>query len=62
MEFNPEHKVIIHTLSKEEAEAFIKFLQSEIIRHLDDIKQANSLIDYVKKEKLNAYLSKPSIR
>ena len=48
MEFNSEHKVIISTLSRIEAKAFIKFLESEIIRHQDDIDQAKSLIGYVK--------------
>lgn len=47
MEFNPEHKVIINTLSRIEAKAFIKFLESEIIRHQDDINQAKHLIQTV---------------
>ena len=50
MEFNEEHKVIINTLSRIEAKAFIKFLESEIIRHQDDINQAKSLIGYVKNQ------------
>ena len=48
MEFNNEHKVIISTLSRIEAKAFIKFLESEIVRHLDDINQAISLSGLVK--------------
>ncbi len=44
LEFNNEHKVIIETLSEAEARAFIKFLESEIIRHEDDIKLAKELI------------------
>ena len=48
MEFNNEHKVIISTLSRIEAKAFIKFLESEIVRHGDDIETAQRLIDYVK--------------
>ena len=48
MEFNSEHKVIISTLSRIEAKAFIKFLESEIIRHQDDINQAKSLISLIK--------------
>ena len=55
MEFNAEHKVIIGTLTKDEARAFVKFLESEIIRHQDDINQAESLIGYVKKEVLDEY-------
>ena len=50
MLFNNEHKVIISTLNEPEAKAFIKFLESEIIRHEDDINQAKSLIGYVRKE------------
>ena len=34
MEFNDKHKVIVGTLNRAEAKAFIKFLQSEIIRHV----------------------------
>ena len=52
MIFNEEHKVIIDTLSKEEASAFIKFLESEIIRHQDDIQQADDLIVVVKRRYL----------
>ena len=47
MEFNNAHKVIIDTLSRIEAKAFIKFLESEIIRHQDDIEQARKLIQCV---------------
>jgi len=53
MEFNAEHKVIIDTMNKVEATAFIKFLQSEIIRHEDDIEQARELIVEVIKTCLN---------
>ena len=48
MEFNEQHKVIIETLSRIEAKAFIKFLESEILRHEDDIRQAQELIRLVK--------------
>jgi len=44
MIFNSQHKVIIDTLNQDEAIAFVKFLQSEIIRHEDDIQQARDLI------------------
>jgi hypothetical protein len=54
MKFNEQHLVIINTLSKDEGTAFIKFLQSEIIRHLDDIQNAEELINTVKKEILDA--------
>ena len=53
MIFNDQHKVIVGTLNNDEARAFIKFLESEIIRHKDDINQAKSLIGYVKKEILD---------
>ena len=52
MIFNKDHKVIIETLNKDEAKAFIKFLESEIIRHSDDIDQALNLIKYVYKKVL----------
>lgn len=50
MRFTEEHKVIIDTLKPNEARAFIKFLQSEILRHQDDIKQAFDLIIVVEKK------------
>ena len=50
MEFDPRHKVIISTLSRIEAKAFIKFLESEIIRHEEDIEKARELITLVKWE------------
>jgi len=50
MIFNEEHKVIVGTIDKPEAAAFIKLLRSEIIRHEDDINQAKSLIRYVYKK------------
>lgn len=48
MIFNEEHKVIIGSMTKTEASAFIKFLQSEIKRHQTDIQQAVSLISTVR--------------
>ena len=48
MEFNSEHKVILETLTRIEAKAFIKFLESEIIRHQDDVRLAEELITWVK--------------
>ena len=48
MKFNEEHKVIIDTLTQTEAGAFVKFLESEIIRHQDDIKLAEELIQVVR--------------
>ncbi len=50
MKFNNEHKVIVSTLDLPEVRAFVKFLESEIIWHQDDINKAKSLIGYVKKE------------
>ena len=52
MKFNADHKVIISTLSTPEAKAFIKFLKSEIIRHEDDIRQAENLIKIVEATRL----------
>ena len=43
MEFNEKHKVIIDTMNEDEARAFVKFLDSEIIRHYGDIEQAKKL-------------------
>ncbi len=44
MKFNEVNKVIIETMNPAEAQAFIKFLQSEIARHEMDIDNANILI------------------
>ncbi len=48
MEFSKEAKVIINTMNKDEANAFLKFLDSEIIRHQVDIEQAKKLISDVR--------------
>ena len=48
MEFGEDCKVIIGTLDEVEAKAFIKFLESEIIRHQWDIDNAKELIREVK--------------
>jgi len=45
MIFNEQHLVIIDTLNEAESSAFVKFLKSEIIRHQDDIRQAQSLVE-----------------
>lgn len=51
MKFDPtEHKVIIDTLNHAEAIAFVAFLDSEIIRHNQDIEQAKELKAYIKKK------------
>ena len=44
MEFDEECKVIINSMDKVEAQAFLKFLLSEIKRHHQDIRQARSLM------------------
>jgi len=44
LKFDKEWKVIVSTLTKEEASAFVKFLQSEVKRHEVDIGQARNLI------------------
>lgn len=48
MEFNEQQLVIISTLSKEEARVFIKFLDTEILRHKKDIEDAEKLISHVR--------------
>lgn len=53
MKFNDEHKVIIETLDEAEARAFVKFLSSEILRHKEDIAQAEALILFVEEELKN---------
>lgn len=47
MIFNKQHLVIIESLNLEEARAFVKFLESEIIRHREDIINAQDLINQV---------------
>ena len=50
MKFNKEtHKVEIETMNRTEAKAFIRFLMSEKIRHADDIKDLEILIEEVKR-------------
>ena len=44
MRFDETRKVIIDTLDRNEASAFIKFLESEIARHEEDTKDAYDLI------------------
>jgi len=43
MKFDKDHKVKIETMNEAEARAFILFLDSEIKRHQEDIKQAIKL-------------------
>ena len=50
MVFGEDNKVIISTLNEAEASAFIKFLQSEILRHERDIKDAHYLIEVVQRQ------------
>ena len=52
MNFDNENRVIIGTLTKEQALAFIKFLESEILRHQRDIEDAHKLIIQVRETKL----------
>ena len=52
MTFDEENKVIIETMDAPECKAFIKFLKSEIYRHIQDIEQAQELIGKVR-EKIN---------
>ena len=48
MDFNSDNKVIIDSMDRTEAKAFIKFLESKILRHQKDIQQADGLIMEVK--------------
>ena len=48
MDFDRTNKVIIETMNKDEASAFVKFLESEIARHQMDINNAYDLRDSVK--------------
>ncbi len=43
MDFDEANLVIIDTMTKNEAKAFILFLASEIMRHREDILQAKAL-------------------
>ena len=52
MKFDETNKVILGTMTRIEAKAFVKFLRSEIARHRQDIQQAGDLIMVVK-EKFN---------
>lgn len=47
MNFDETNKVIIDTMNQQEASAFVKFLESEIARHEQDIDEANKLIQEV---------------
>ena len=47
MIFDKQYKVIIDSLTLEEARAFVKFLDSEILRHRGDIIHAQELINQV---------------
>lgn len=55
MEFDEVNKVIISSMTRDEAKVFVLFLASEIMRHKEDIMQAAILIKKVaKKFKLDA--------
>jgi len=60
MEFDKGNKAIIDTLTPIEAEVFIKFLQTEILRHFRDIRDARALIKtvrnkFMKEDKMAGY-------
>jgi hypothetical protein len=42
------HKVDPRTLTKKQAPVFIVFLESEVLRHLDDVIETNKLIETIK--------------
>ena len=44
MQFNEQNKVIIDTMNRAEAKAFVLFLKSEITRHQTDISNAAALM------------------
>ena len=44
MKFLENNKVIVDSMSRDEASAFVKFLKSEMLRHQFDIEQARALI------------------
>lgn len=48
MIFDKTHKVIIETMSNAESIAFVKFLQSECLRHQRDIDEAEELIKVIR--------------
>jgi hypothetical protein len=48
MEFNEEHKTKIESLNRAEAVAYILFLESELRRHQDDIRDIVQIIGHVK--------------
>ncbi len=50
MDFDETNKVLINTMTKEEASAFVMFLASEILRHKEDITQTQLLIKAVCKK------------
>jgi len=43
MEFDKDNLVLVETMNREEARAFVLFLASEILRHRDDITKARLL-------------------
>ena len=50
MKFDDQCKVIIDTMDESEAKAFIKFLASEIFRHMRDIDDARKLVKTVEEK------------
>ena len=44
MDFNEQNLVIIDSMDKSEASAFVKFLESEVARHEMDIDNAQRLM------------------
>ena len=49
MDFSEEAKVLISTMDRQQAEAFVIFLHTEIVRHARDIEEAKELIEEVKR-------------
>lgn len=47
MEFDEANLVIISTMNRTEAKAFVLFLSSEILRHKEDMTKAKLLIEAV---------------
>ena len=48
MQFSEQHKVKIESMTRDEAKVFIIFLETEILRHQEDIVEAEKLTKKVK--------------
>ncbi len=53
MKFEEEYLIVVNSLTRDEASAFIKFLQSEIIMLKEGIEKAENLIEVVRAKGLD---------